>query len=123
MKEPLTTFDYMKLLLLNVIVALVIALAAVGFVYADGVDDPNFYKDFNPNDPNPPAKYNKIAPPGWRVKQYHYGNVHPIPNVDCSYTRKGCNQANIPEPSELLLLSAGIAGLCAWRKIKNKKLD
>jgi hypothetical protein len=119
MKEELKIFDYFKLILLNIIVALVIALSAVGFVYADGVDDPNFYRDFNPKDPTPPSKYNKIAPPGWYEKQYHYGNVNPIPSIDCGYTRKGC-QANIPEPTELLLLSSGIAALCTWRKIKNK---
>jgi hypothetical protein len=120
MKKQLTIFDYTKLLLLNLIIAFVIAIAAVGFVYADGVDDPNFYKDFNPSNPAP--KYEKFAPPGWRSRQYHYGNVQPIPNDGCGYSKKAC-EATIPEPTDLLLLSAGISGLCAWRKIKNKKLD
>lgn len=108
--KQLTIFDIVKLIVLNIIVASIIALACVGFVYADGVDDPNFYRDFNPNNPHP--KYEFFAPPEWRQHQQY--NVQPIPSGSHYWRRI----ANIPEPTELLLLSTGMVGLCAWRRFK-----
>lgn len=96
----------------------ILLLIIAGSVKADGVDDPNFYRDFNPN--NPSKKYEFFAPPAWKAKQWYNGNVQPLPNAGCVYSWQGCNRiaANIPEPSELLLLSVGAAAMCAWRRFK-----
>lgn len=95
---------------------LLISTAAI----ADGVDDPNFYNDFDPNDPNPPAKYDKIAPPQWTIKRQNYGNVQPLPDRDCIWTWTGCNRipAPIPEPSIIALIALGVINLFLFKKLR-----
>ena len=90
---------YFKLMAINLIVALVIAISIVGFAVADGIDDPNFYKDYD----SMPYKYHKsVAPP-----EYH------APVTPCLYSWEGCNEvkpqvATVPEPYLLLMTGVGL---------------
>jgi hypothetical protein len=97
--------------------ALLIALILCTNAQADGVDDPNFYRDFNPA--NPDKKYQFFAPPAWKANQWHHGNVQPLP-TRCVYSWDNCNQApaQIPEPRITALLMLAAINFFLYRKIR-----
>ncbi len=76
-------------------------------------EDPNFYRDFNPERPS--RKYNFIAPPEWRAKQFNRGNVKPYNPCDYSPKANRCT-TNIPEPPLLSMFLAAVAVLVMWKR-------
>lgn len=98
-----------KLILAYFFVATVISVVCVGAVMADGLDDPNFYKDF---DRNPWAeKYKSVRPPLRAIKP-------PVIEYapECFNIPANKPPAQVPEPAiiGLLLTAFGIKKL--WKK-------
>jgi len=109
---------YIYLLLCNMLVATVIAIAVVGFVKADGVDDPNFYRDFDycfetsmQNNRQVCRKYDSLGNPTW---EHEKTRILYIPNNDSLYDIEVRKSLNVPEPESLLMIVFGLAGLY-WR--------
>jgi len=106
---------YIYLMLCNILVATIIAVSFVGFVKADGVDDPNFYKDFDycfetsmTNQSTTCRKYDKLGEPTWAKEKTR---VMYIPNNDSLYDIEVRKALNVPEPESLLMIVVGLAGL------------
>jgi len=115
---------YFKLLLLNLIVASVIAMSFVGFVKADGLDDPSFYhtptkrrtygdtfdfcmsSKFN-NQNRQCRQYDDMGAFNWPSEIVDIPTqsvVVPVPtNID------------VPEPEQVLLLGLGLLALWFYK--------
>lgn len=112
----------MKLLLANLFVASVIALALVGFAKADGIDDPNYYQDFDycfessmQNQSQFCRKYDNIGKPDWSNDRKHF--VY-IPG-DSEYI-KPVKTVSVDEPSPSLMIIAGTVMVVIAKKIRGE---
>ena len=112
-------------------------------IYADGIDDPNFYKEEKPptivepkikdrnfyndfsycfenrlNNTSPTCrKYDFMGPFTWRDNEIPSNDwkIIPIPSREVESLKP---KASVPEPSNLLLLTLGTIVFCIWRKFK-----
>jgi hypothetical protein len=115
--EDKNMIKYILLFLCNMIVATIIAIASVGFVMADGVDDPNFYLDFDhcfetsmQNNSSHCRKYDNLGTPTW---VHEKSKIIYIPNNDL-YDFESKRVVDVPEPESLLMIAFGLAGIL-WK--------
>jgi len=112
----------MKLLLANLFVASVIALALVGFAKADGVDDPNYYQDFDycfessmQNQSQFCRKYDNIGKPDWSHDRKRFVSI-----PDDSEYIKPVKTVSVDEPNPSLMLIAGTVMVVIAKKIRGE---
>lgn len=117
---------YFKLLLINAIVALIMAIAFVGFVKADGIDDPKFYTEQAPKKARSYGKlfdwcmssrfnnqasrcriYDNMAPFNWPPE------IIEIPSTMIPVKQ----QESIPEPSTIIILLWSAALWFGYKKV------
>lgn len=120
MSSPIKALAFWSsVLLAYLVVASVIAITAVGFAYADGVDEPpaslvpnrqpNFYQDF---DRNPCAYDLGIQPVNCVNGQLRPEPCFLVPDFVTPYRLEPV-QKPVPEPEQLALLGLGLTALAA----------
>lgn len=84
---------------------LIVLIFSINLAFADGVDEPGFYDDFDEN--RTLEKYEFFAPPNY---------VHKRNLIECYPQESFKEQADVPEPpTALMILGAIIMFASLWR--------